>query len=143
LNNGIIIHGGGWKKLKDQAVDEKTFKKAFKQYFNAGAVYNYYGFVEQVGSIYIECEYGYLHTSVFSDIIIRDKKTLAPLPFNMSGLIQALSILPHSYPGHSILTEDLGICIGEDNCPCGRLGKYFKVIGRTASAEIRGCSDTH
>ena len=71
-------------------------------------VYNYYGMVEQTGSIFIEskkCEY--LHTSIFSDILIRDEK------FNLvkngqKGLIQLLSLLPTSYPGHNILTEDIG-----------------------------------
>jgi hypothetical protein len=54
-----------------------------------------------------------------------------------------LSLIPKSYPGHSILTEDLGTIYGVDNCQCGRKGKYFKVHGRIKSAEIRGCSDTY
>ena len=29
--------------------------------------------IEQTGSIFIECEKGYYHPSIFSDIIIRDK----------------------------------------------------------------------
>ena len=31
--------------------------------------------------------------------------------------------------------------IGEDNCKCGKKGKYFLVHGRAKEAEIRGCSD--
>jgi len=58
------------------------------------------------------------------------------------GIIQTLSILPLSYPGHSLLTEDEGVIVGEDNCRCGRMGKYFQVLGRIKQAEIRGCSDT-
>ena len=143
FNNGVVLHGGGWKRLKDQAVSEEIFKKRLSSVFNLSAVHNYYGFIEQVGSIFIECEYGHLHASDFSDIIIRDQKTLAPLPFNQIGLIQGLSILSKSYPGHSILTKDLGVCLGEDDCACERKGKYFKVIGRLPAAEIRGCSDTH
>jgi len=41
-----------------------------------------------------------------------------------------------------ILSEDEGIILGEDDCKCGRCGKYFKVIGRLKQAEQRGCSDT-
>lgn len=59
------------------------------------------------------------------------------------GIVQVLSILPHSYPGHSLLTEDEGIVLGDDGCLCGRLGKYFKISGRLKNAEIRGCSDTY
>ena len=36
------------------------------------------------------------------------------LPFKKKGLIQLTSLLPRSYPGHSILTEDLGTVFGED-----------------------------
>jgi hypothetical protein len=32
---------------------------------------------------------------------------------------------------------------GEDDCLCGKFGKYFHINGRMAKAEIRGCSDAH
>jgi len=99
--------------------------------------------IEQTGSIYMECEYGHLHTSVFSDIIIRNPLDFSISNFGEKGIIQLLSILPYSYPGHSILTEDEGVLLGEDDCGCGRLGKYFTIIGRLKEAEIRGCSDTY
>ena len=86
---------------------------------------------------------GFFTYSIFSDIIIRSPITFEPLLFGEEGLIQLLSILPSSYPGHSLLTEDLGIIHGEDNCLCGRKGRYFSVKGRLAQAENRGCSDTY
>ena len=52
-----------------------------------------------------------------------------------------ISLLPSSYPGHNILTEDLGEIFGEDDCMCGLKGKYFKVHGRIEKAEIRGCGN--
>ena len=143
LSNSILIHSGGWKKLIDQAVDNKTFKQNIKKQTGITAIHDFYGMVEQVGSIFVECEEGYLHTSIFSDIIVRDKMTLKPLSFGEEGLIEVLSILPRSYPGHVLLTEDIGTILGEDDCPCKRKGKYFKVKGRLAKAEARGCSDTH
>ncbi len=54
-----------------------------------------------------------------------------------------MSVLPVSYPGHSLLTEDEGVLEGVDNCPCGRKGKYFKITGRLKHAVLRGCSDTY
>ena len=30
LSNAVLIHGGGWKKLIDQAVDSNTFKAQLK-----------------------------------------------------------------------------------------------------------------
>jgi hypothetical protein len=99
--------------------------------------------VEQTGAIYVECEYGHLHASIFSDIITRRAVDLAPCEYGEKGIIEAVSLLPKSYPGHALLTEDEGVIFGEDDCPCGRLGKYFKIEGRIAKAELRGCSDTY
>ena len=59
------------------------------------------------------------------------------------GIIQLISLIPLSYPGHSILTEDLGYIVGEDDCSCGRKGKFFKITSRIKKAELRGCSDTY
>ncbi len=141
LDDGILIHGGGWKKLEEQSVDNSTFNSKLGHVCGIEKVYNYYGMVEQTGSVFMECEAGYLHSSIFSDVITR-REDFSICAFNEAGVIQLLSLLPKSYPGHSILSEDSGIIHGEDDCQCGRLGKYFTVHGRIESAEIRGCSDT-
>lgn len=138
--SGILIHGGGWKKMLESKVSSSIFKKKVQNLLNITKIHNYYGLVEQTGSIYIECEKGNFHCSNFSDIIVR-KETLGKAVFNKKGMVQLLSPLAISYPGHNILTEDLGKIIGEDNCSCGRMGKYFKIYGRLEKAEIRGCSD--
>lgn len=143
IDNGIMIHGGGWKKLVLQAVDNSTFKKAIFDVCGIKKIYNYYGMVEQTGSIFMECEAGHLHASIFSDVLIRDYKDFKSLEAGQEGFIQLVSLLPLSYPGHSILSEDLGELLGEDDCLCGRKGKYFRIHGRIKDAEVRGCSDTY
>jgi phenylacetate-coenzyme A ligase PaaK-like adenylate-forming protein len=143
LDRAILLHGGGWKKLQDQAVDNNHFKKVLHDVVGLSQVVNYYGMVEQTGSLFIECEEGYLHSPIFSDVIIRRLKDFEAADFGEKGLIEVLSILPRSYPGHALLTEDLGTLIGKDDCTCGRLGKYFHVHGRLAQAEVRGCSDAY
>jgi len=143
LSNGILIHGGGWKKLQDEAVDSVTFKSELKRVCGLNEIHDYYGMVEQTGCIYMECECGHLHASIFSDVIARRKVDFSVCDYGEEGIIQVVSTIPESYPGHSILTEDLGIVIGEDDCQCGRLGKYFKITGRIKNAEVRGCSDTY
>lgn len=143
LSNGVLIHGGGWKKILSQSVSRERFKQALLERTGLRSVHDYYGMVEQTGTINIECEEGHLHPSVFSDIIIRRAVDFSVADHGETGLIQTLSILPWSYPGHSILTEDEGVVLGEDDCPCGRPGKYFHISGRIKNAEIRGCSDTY
>ena len=140
LNDGILIHGGGWKKIQDKGISNKSFKSKLLELLGITKVINYYGMVEQTGSIFFECNQGFFHTSEYSDIIIRDNN-LNKIANKKEGLIQLLSILPTSYPGNSILTEDLGEIIGEDDCKCGRKGKYFIVKGRIPQADLRGCSD--
>ena len=99
--------------------------------------------VEQTGTIYMECRYGHLHASVFSDVITRRYTDFTHCDIGEPGIVQVVSVLPESYPGHSLLTEDEGTILGEDDCPCGRKGKYFQINGRIKDAEIRGCSDTY
>lgn len=138
----ILVHGGGWKRLIDKQVSNNDFKAGLADTFGVEQVHNYYGMVEQVGSVFFECEHGWLHTPAYADVIIRDRMSFAPLHFGQEGLVQVLSLLPRSYPGHSLLTEDLGTVHGEDDCACGRLGKRFSVSGRLPNVEVRGCSDT-
>ena len=143
IKNGILFHVGGWKKLKAEAIDTLSYNKRIQGVLGNVQVYNYYGMAEQLGSVFVECEYGHMHCSIYSDVIIRNPKDFSLCKKDEKGLIQLLSVLPSSYPGHSILTEDEGIILGEDDCPCGRKGKYFKILGRIKNAELRGCSDTY
>lgn len=139
--NSILLHGGGWKKLADLNISNQLFKENIKAYTGIEEIKNYYGMIEQTGSIYLECEEGFFHTTKFSDVIVRDP-IMNFEPTLEDGVIQVVSTLPHSYPGHSILTEDVGRIVGENSCRCGQDGKYFVVYGRMAGAEMKGCSDT-
>jgi len=143
LSNCIMIHSGGWKKLIDESVSNEAFKVKLYDEFKLSKIHNFYGMVEQMGSVFLECEQGHMHTSIYSDIIVRDKHDWKNMGFNQKGVIETISVLPYSYPGHVVLTEDIGEILGEDNCLCGLKGKYFKVYGRVKKAEIRGCSDTY
>lgn len=142
LPNMIILHSGGWKKMLDEAVDNEPLKHHIHGLFGTHHVHNFYGMAEQTGTIYVECEAGHLHVPVWADIDILDPQTFKPSEIGNQGILQTRSLLPTSYPGHNIATEDLGVIRGIDDCPCGRKGKYFNVLGRIPKAEIRGCSDT-
>ena len=141
LINATMIHGGGWKKLIDKSVDNETFRQSITESCNIHKIHNYYGMIEQTGSIFMECQFGFLHCSDYSDMAVLNNQ-FHECNQNEIGLVKLYSLLPYSYPGHILLTEDSGEIIGEDDCACGRAGKYFKIHGRIPSAEIRGCSDT-
>lgn len=142
MENAILIHGGGWKKLVHESVSKEKFKEGLQEVCGIQRIHDYYGMVEQTGCIYMECEYGHLHVSHYSDVLIRNMEDFSLCKMGEIGAIQVMSVIPESYPGFSILTEDMGCIRGEDNCPCGRKGKYIEIHGRMKNVEVRGCSDT-
>lgn len=139
-----VIHSGGWKKLIENKVDKEEFNKSVAKVFGTKPenVIDFYGMVEQVGVVFIDCKYGHKHVPDFADIIIRDFLTLNEVEIGQSGIIEVMSGLTTSYPGQAILTEDIGEFLGVDDCTCGRRGKYFKFMSRVEKSETRGCGDT-
>jgi hypothetical protein len=92
--------------------------------------------------VLVDCPAGHKHAPAFADVLIRRPYTLAPAEPGEEGIIEVLSALPTSYPGQALLTEDQGVLIGVDDCPCGRKGTYFRFLRRIEEAEVRGCGDT-
>jgi hypothetical protein len=141
LSNGILIHSGGWKKLIDQAVSPEEFRRRLAG-VGLTRTHNFYGMVEQIGTIFLEGPSGgSLYCPDFADVVVRDPQTWAELPPGQPGLLEVVSTLPTSYPGHVLLTEDLGVVHGIDDGDWP--GKRFSVLGRLPRAEARGCSDTY
>ena len=144
LTNSKILHSGGWKKLTLQRVTKEEFSKVVSEAFNTKErdVIDFYGMVEQLGVIFIDCEYGYKHVPSFAEVILRDLYTLEEVDLGGVGLIEVMSSLSSSYPAQAVLTEDIGEFVGVDDCKCGRKGKYFKFKSRVEKSETRGCGDT-
>jgi hypothetical protein len=97
--------------------------------------------VKQVGSVFLEGSNGFLYPPGFADVIIRDPVTWEEAPVGEPGVTQVVSALPRSYPGHSILTDDLGVVEAVDSSIDGCFSRGFRVLGRAPRAELRGCSD--
>jgi hypothetical protein len=140
----IVLHSGGWKHLGDMGVSKERFSQGVAHAFGCSpkCVRDFYGMIEQVGVVFVDCEAGNKHAPNFAEVLIRDFLTLQPVEPGQSGFIEVLSILPQSYPGQAILTEDVGVWLGSDGCPCGRPGAYFRFQSRVPHAELRGCGDT-
>lgn len=137
-----IIHIGGWKKLESERISKELFNDRLSRCFGIGPadVIDIYGFTEQMGLNYPDCNCGWKHTSSYVRVLVRDAVTREVLPPGKVGLLEFVSPIPHSYPGNAVLTDDLGI-IDADSCSSGRAGTRFKVVGRMKKAEIRGCGD--
>ena len=94
LSNCILIHGGGWKKLINENISNLDFKNKINKILKIKDIINYYGMVEQTGSIFIECKKGFFHTSIFNDILIRDKNNLEVCKLYQAGIVQVFSSIP-------------------------------------------------
>ena len=94
-----------------------------------------YAFTEQLGTVYISRGDGMKEIPKISKVIVRDPYTLEVMKDDQEGLLQFLNPIPYSYPGLSVLTDDLGIKKTIDN------KEYFEITGRAKNSEIRGCGD--
>lgn len=137
-----IIHIGGWKKLESEKISKDMFNDRLSKCFGIELtdVIDIYGFTEQMGLNYPDCECGWKHTSSYVRVMVRDTVTREVLPPGKEGLLEFITPIPHSYPGNAVLTDDLGI-IDANSCTQGRAGTRFKIVGRMKKAEVRGCGD--
>jgi len=143
MPNVHVLHSGGWKRLEQQAVTKDAFRRDLASVFGCSAdrVIDYYGMVENVGVVYPDCERGNKHVPAFAEVIVRNALTLAPVEAGQQGLVQVCSVLPTSFPGFLVLTDDMAEIIDYDGCPCGRRGTYFRFARRVPKVEIRGCGN--
>ena len=128
------MHIGGWKKLYDQKVSKEEFNKTLMEVFGVKNenILDIYGFTEQLGTVYVSRGDGLKEVPKISKVIVRDPYTLEVLNDNQEGLLQFLNPIPYSYPGLSVLTDDLGIKKTINN------NEFFEITGRAKNSEIRG-----
>ncbi len=143
MANVRVLHSGGWKRLEQQAVTRDVFIRGVASVLGCSAdrVIDYYGMVENVGVVYPDCEHGNKHVPTFAEVIVRNPLTLAPVEAGQEGLVEVCSVLPTSFPGFLVLTEDMAEIIDYDDCPCGRRGTRFRFARRVPKAEVRGCGN--
>jgi len=142
--NAILLHSGGWKKLQNQSVSKETFANTVSEVLGCPSshVLDFYGMAEQLGTVFVDCSAGNKHAPAFADIFIRKYHTLREVAIGEEGIIEVLSVIPNSYPGQALITEDRGVLLGVDDCPCGAKGIYFRFTNRVERVELRGCGDT-
>src|SRR3989338_6446579 len=110
MKGSKLLHSGGGKKLAASGVTKEDFKNKISELLNIrkNDVIDFYGMVESLGVIFMDCEEANKHVPDFSDVIIRDPVTFEECHDGTPGLIEVISAIPESYPGHAILTEDIG-----------------------------------
>ncbi|QJQ06653.1 hypothetical protein EJG51_013265 [Undibacterium piscinae] len=79
-----------------------------------------------------------LHVSALAHVVIRDLRTMEPLTYGETGLVQLFTPILQSYPSASLLSSDLGYL--EQHCTCGRSGDYLTILGRGGSKKAMTCA---
>ena len=143
IPNVRVLHSGGWKRLQREAVTREVFRGGVASVFGCSPdrVIDFYGMVENVGVVYPDCEHGNKHAPAFAEVVVRNPLTLEPVAAGQQGLVQVCSVLPTSFPGFLVLTDDMAEIIDYEECPCGRRGTSFRFAGRVPRAEVRGCGN--
>ena len=136
-----ILLGGGWKALfaneisKDElfGMASETLgirRQNFKDHFSTA----------EHPINYVSCINNHFHVPTFSRVIIRDVRTLQPVPFGTPGLLNLVTPLLSSVPYGSIMTDDIALMKNGEECGCGISTPYFELIGRVGMANIKTCT---
>ena len=138
-DKSFIITGGGWKMHADKEVTKDIFKERVEKILGMPQenIRDLFGMVEH-GIPYVDCECGRLHVPIYAKARVLEPETLQPLPDGEVGLLHLMTPYLSSYPSISLLTTDKAVI--ESNCPCGRPGKTFRILGRAGLAKHKGCA---
>lgn len=137
----FVITGGGWKLNKDKEVTKEVFKGRVSKILGVPAenIRDTYGMVEH-GIPYVDCECGNLHVPIYARVRAIDPETLRDVPSGTPGLLHLMTPYLSSYPSISLISTDRVVVAG--NCPCGRPGDTFRVLGRAGVSKHKGCAIT-
>lgn len=136
----LITLGGGWKQFYAEKIEKEDFYKLVYDVLGVDDkhVVEFFGAVEHP-ILYTDCRYHHFHVPAYSRVIIRDVKTLKPVPNGQVGLINLITPMVDSVPILSIMTDDLGI-LHDEPCPCGEPSPYLEIIGRVGIKDIVTCA---
>lgn len=86
------------------------------------------------GIPFITCEAGHFHIPIYSKLEVVEPETLLPVKAGSEGLVLLNTPYNTGFPITSVLTDYTAVI--EENCPCGRHGKTFRLIGKMSSEKV-------
>ena len=130
----VLFETGGFKGKTGEISREELLRRTGERLgVPAGQVVREYGMTELTSQCYTRALYGedpdLFVAPPWVRVRILDPETLAEAPAGTPGLIAIFDLANLSSAVH-LLTEDLGV----------RDGMGFRLLGRAAGAELRGCS---
>ncbi|MCR4645399.1 MAG: acyl-protein synthetase [Oscillospiraceae bacterium] len=136
-----IMLGGGWKQFYREQVDKQALYDLIRRVLGVEEenIIEFFGAVEHP-ILYADCPAHHFHVPVYSRVLIRDVRTLRPVPNGTPGLVNLLTPMIKATPLCSVMTDDLGVLHDGCECLCGLKTPYLEIIGRVGLKEIRTCA---
>lgn len=136
-----LLLAGGWKQHYAQEVDKMTLYALARRMLDIGEedIHEFFGAVEHP-VFFNTCQKHHFHIPAYSRVIIRDTRTLKPLPLGETGLVNLITPLINATPVTSVMTDDLGYLTPGDACGCGLTSPYLTILGRAGLTDITTCA---
>lgn len=136
-----ILLAGGWKQHYAQEVDKGTLYTLAKKVLGVKEenIHEFFGAVEHP-VFFNTCKKHHFHIPAYARVIIRDVRTLAPLPMGEVGLVNLITPLINATPVTSVMTDDLGYLTPGQDCGCGLKSPYLTILGRAGLNDITTCA---
>ncbi|MFD7907938.1 acyl-protein synthase [Kitasatospora sp. NPDC059747] len=137
----LVVFGGGWKGNADKQVAKPELYRRIHEQLGIPdeRIRDGYGAVEH-SVLHMECPNHRLHVPVWARQLVRDVRTLQPLPYGRSGYPQFISPYITSVPAQSVLMGDLVTQHAPEECGCGLPTPWFEVHGRAGISRNRSCA---
>ena len=136
-----ILLAGGWKQHAAQQVDKSVLYDLARKVLGVGEehIHELFGAVEHP-IFYNTCKHHHFHVPIYARVLIRDVRTLEPLPMGQAGLVNLITPLNRATPVTSVVTDDLGVLRPGEDCGCGIKSPYLTILGRVGMPEIQTCA---
>lgn len=140
-SDSMTFFGGGWKGHQDKAIDKREFYQKLEKTLGIPDknLRDGFGSVEHCVP-YVECENHEFHLPTYSRVLIRDVKTLEPLPEGEVGYLNFISPYITSVPANSVLMGDLASLHSAESCSCSLKTPYFRIVGRAGLSKNKSCA---
>ncbi len=137
----LVFLGGGWKGNAGKAVSKEELYRMAHEMLGIPdeMLRDGFGSVEHCVP-YVECSKHRFHVPVWSRVLIRDLKTLEPLPYGHRGFLQFVSPYITSVPAQSVLMGDLASLHPAQSCECGLPADWFEIHGRAGTSRNKSCA---
>ena len=139
----MTMLGGGWKGYADKQIQKSELYALVEAMLGIPESNCRDGYGSTEHSVpYFECPKHKFHIPVYSRMIIRDVKTLEPLPYGQPGF--ANFITPHllSVPAVSVLMGDMAVLHDASECGCGIKTPFMEILGRAGTSKGKSCAIT-